>query len=386
MSELFPNYRAPWESDDQAALRVHAAAFVAKEVTPHEERWAQQHQVDRDVWNKAGAAGLLCLDVPEEFGGAGGNFGHESVVQQELVGAGDSAMGFAVHSTIVAHYINSYATAEQRKRWLPRCATGEAVLAIAMTEPGTGSDLQAVRTTAVRQGDDYLINGSKTFISNATHCDLLIIVAKTDPSQGAKGISLFVAETKDLDGFERGRILDKIGQHGQDTRELAFTDMRVPAANLLGGVEGQGFYQLMNQLQRERLIIAVGAIAAAETAVARTIAYAKERKAFGKPLMQFQNTRFVLSECKADVLAGKTLIDHCIGEQIAGRLDPATASMAKLWATEKQKEVIDRCLQLFGGYGYILEYPIARMYADARVQTIYGGTSEIMKELIGRSL
>ncbi|EGD54423.1 acyl-CoA dehydrogenase family protein [Gordonia neofelifaecis] len=386
MTALFPDYRAPWESDDQAALRAHARSFIAKEVTPHEERFAAQHQVDRDLWTKAGAAGLLCLDVPEEFGGSGGDFGHEAVVQQELCAAGDSALAFAVHSTIVAHYLNSYATDEQKRRWLPGCATGESVLAIAMTEPGTGSDLQSVRTTAVRDGDHYVINGSKTFISNASHCDLLVIVAKTDPKQGAKGISLFVAETADLPGFERGRVLEKIGQHGQDTRELSFTDMRVPADNLLGGVEGQGFYQLMSQLQRERLIIGVGAVAAAEAAVSETIAYAKQREAFGKPILSFQNTKFVLAECKADVLAGKTLVDHCIGEQIAGRLDPATASMAKLWGTEKQKKIVDRCLQLFGGYGYMMEYPIARMYTDARVQTIYGGTSEIMKELIGRSL
>ncbi|MGB3698596.1 MAG: acyl-CoA dehydrogenase family protein [Gordonia sp. (in: high G+C Gram-positive bacteria)] len=386
MSPLFPDYRAPWESDDQAALRAHAREFFAKEVVPNEERYAKQHMVDRELWTKAGAAGLLCLDVPEEFGGTGGDFGHEAVVGHELAAVGNTSFGFAVHSTIVAHYINNYATDEQKKRWLPGCASGESVLAIAMTEPGTGSDLQSVRTTAVRDGDHYVINGSKTFISNATHCDLLVIVAKTDPKQGAKGISLFVAETEDLPGFERGRVLEKIGQHGQDTRELSFTDMRVPAANLLGGVEGQGFYQLMNQLQRERLILGVGAVAAAEAAVAETIAYAKQREAFGKPILNFQNTKFVLAECKADVLAGKTLIDHCVAEQIAGRLDPATASIAKLWGTEKQKEIVDRCLQLFGGYGYMVEYPIARMYADARVQTIYGGTSEIMKELIGRSL
>ena len=386
MSRLFPDYRSPWESDDQAALRDHARAFFVKEVVPNEERWAEQHMVDRELWTKAGDAGLLCLDVPEEFGGAGGDFGHEAVVAAELGAIGNSSFGFAVHSTIVAHYLNNYATDEQKQRWLPAAASGEKVLAVAMTEPGTGSDLQSVRTTAVRDGDHYVLNGSKTFISNATHCDLLVIVAKTDPKLGSKGISLFVAETDDLPGFERGRVLHKIGQHGQDTRELSFTDMRIPAANLLGGVEGQGFYQLMSQLQRERLIIGVGAIAVAEAAVAQTIAYAKERQAFGSPILKFQNTKFVLAECKADVLAGKTLIDHCIAEQIAGRLDPATASMAKLWGTEKQKEIVDRCLQVFGGYGYMMEYPIARMYADTRVQTIYGGTSEIMKELIGRSL
>ncbi|GAA4737614.1 acyl-CoA dehydrogenase family protein [Gordonia alkaliphila] len=386
MTKLFPEYIAPWQTEEHGDLRKHAAAFVAKELTPHQDRFARQHEVDRDVWNRAGDAGLLLLDVPTEYGGSGGDFGHEVVVQQELAYGLDTALGYAVHSTIVAHYINAYATEEQKKRWLPLCASGESVLAIAMTEPGTGSDLQSVRTTAIREGDHYVVNGSKTFISNGSQCDLLVIVAKTDPSLGGKGISLLVAETKDLAGFERGRVLEKIGQHGQDTRELSFTDMKIPAANLLGGVEGQGFIQLMSQLQRERLIIGVGAVAVAETAVAEAIAYAKERTAFGKPILNFQNTKFVLAECKADVLAGKTLIDHCVAEQIAGRLDPATASIAKLWGTEKQKEVVDRCLQIFGGYGYMMEYPIAQMYAATRVQTIYGGTSEIMKELIGRSL
>ncbi|WP_018178623.1 acyl-CoA dehydrogenase family protein [Jongsikchunia kroppenstedtii] len=386
MSTLFADYRAPWETDEHAALRNLARDFFAKELTPHEERFAEQHQVDRDVWTKAGAAGLLLTDVPEEFGGGGGDFGHEAVVLQELAYAHDTALAVAVHSTIVAHYLLSYATDEQKQRWLPKCATGESVLAIAMTEPGTGSDLQSVRTTARLNGDHYVVNGSKTFISNGTHCDLLVIVCKTDPSLGAKGISLLVAEVDGLDGFERGRVLQKMGQHGQDTRELSFTDMRVPAANILGGVEGQGFIQLMSQLHRERLAIGLGAVAAAEAAVIEAVAYAKQREAFGKPLLSFQNTKYVLAECKAEVLAGKTLMDHCIARAIDGTLDPATASIAKLWGTEKQIEVTDRCLQIFGGYGYMMEYPIARMYADARVQKIYGGTSEIMKELISRSL
>ncbi len=269
-------------------------------------------------------------------------------------------------------------------------AAGEMVIGIAMTEPGTGSDLQAVRTTATRDGDHYVINGSKTFISNATHCDLLVIVAKTDPSAGGKGISLFVAETRDLDGFERGRVLDKIGQHGQDTRELSFTDMRVPVENLLGGgVAGRGFYQLMEQLPpRERLIIGIAGVAMAEAAVIETIKYAKERQAFGRPILDFQNTQFVLAECKTDVLVGKAFMDHCITRYIGGTLDATTASMAKLWGgTDKQVEIIDRCLQIFGGYGYTMEYPpIAQMYAAARVQKIYGGTNEIMKVLISRSL
>jgi acyl-CoA dehydrogenase len=386
MSELFPEYRSPWESEDQRLLREHASAFFRKEAVPNQERWAEQHHVDREFWTKAGAAGLLCVELPEEYGGGDGNFGHEAVVTHELILAGDSAFGFGVHSTICAHYIYAFGTDEQKSRWLPRVTTGEAVLAIAMTEPGTGSDLQSVRTTAVRDGDDYVINGSKTFISNATHCDLLVIVAKTDPSQGAKGISLLVAETKDLPGFERGRVLKKIGQHGQDTRELSFTDMRVPAKNLLGAAEGQGFYQLMKQLPRERLSIAVTGVAMAEAAVSETVTYAKERQAFGQPILAYQNTQFVLAECKADVLAGKALIDHCVQRCIDGTLDATTASMAKLWATEMQCKVVDKCLQIFGGYGYIMEYPIARMYASARVQKIYGGTNEIMKELIGRTL
>ncbi|MFC9556620.1 acyl-CoA dehydrogenase family protein [Rhodococcus sp. NPDC056960] len=386
MSELFPEYRSPWETDDQALLRKHAAEFFHREATPHQERWAEQHHVDREFWTKAGSAGLLCLGLPEEYGGGGGNFGHEAVVQQELALAHDTAFGFNVHSTIVAHYISAYATDEQKKRWVPKMASGEMVVGIAMTEPGTGSDLQAVRTTAVRDGDHYVVNGSKTFISNATHCDLLVIVAKTDPALGAKGISLLAAETDGLDGFERGRVLHKIGQHGQDTRELSFTDMRVPVENLLGGVEGQGFYQLMDQLARERLIIGIGGVAMAEAAVIETIKFAKQRQVFGKPVLDFQNTQFVLAECKTDVLAGKTLMDHCIQQYLDGKLDAATASMAKLWGTDKQVEIIDRCLQIFGGYGYMMEYPIAQMYAAARVQKIYGGTNEIMKVLIGRSL
>ena len=386
MPELFPDYRCPWETDDQRLLREHAAAFFRREATPHQERWAEQHQVDREFWNKAGAAGLLCPELPDKYGGADGNFGHEAVVQHELTFSGDSAFGFNAHSTICAHYIFAFGTEEQKSRWLPQVTTGEAVLAIAMTEPGTGSDLQAVRTSAVRHGDDYLINGSKTFITNGTHCDLLIVVAKTDPSEGAKGISLFVVETNGQVGFERGRVLHKIGQHGQDTRELAFTDMPVPAQNLLGGVAGQGFYQLMKQLPRERLSIAVGVVAMAEAAVLEAAQYAKERTAFGRPVLDYQNTKFVLAECKADVLAGKTLVDHCIGRYLDGTLDAATASIAKMWVSDMQCKVVDKCLQIFGGYGYIMEYPIARMYADARVQKIYGGTNEILKEVIARGL
>ncbi|MCJ0907268.1 acyl-CoA dehydrogenase family protein [Rhodococcus sp. ARC_M6] len=386
MSELFPDYRATWETEDHQILRKHAAEYFRKEATPNQDKWARQHQVDREFWTKTGDAGLLCLNIPEEYGGAGGCFGHEIVVSQELTYAHDTAFGFGVHSMLASHYIYSYANEKQKKRWLPKMASGEMVIAVAMTEPSTGSDLQAVRTTAIREGDEYVINGSKTFISNGTHCDLLVIVAKTDISGGSKGISLIVAETNGLEGFERGRVLEKIGQHGQDTRELSFTDMRVPAENLLGGVEGRGFFQLMEQLPRERLRIGIGAVAMAEAAVLETIKYAKERTAFGKPILEFQNTKFVLAECKAEVLAGKAFIDYCIQLYLDGKLDAATASMAKMWGSDKQCQIIDRCLQVFGGYGYMMEYPIARMYTSARVQKIYGGTNEIMKELIGRSL
>lgn len=386
MSALFPSYRASWETDAHRDLRKHAAEFLRKESTPNQERWSAQHQVDREFWNKLGDAGLLGLDLPEEYGGAGGDFGFSAVVAEELALAQDTATGWGVHSPIVAHYINTYGNTEQKNRWMPGIISGDLVLAIAMTEPGTGSDLQGVRTSAVRDGDHYVINGSKTFISNGTHCDLLVIVAKTDPSQGAKGISLIVAETKDLPGFERGRVLEKVGQHGQDTRELFFSDMRVPVANRLGAEDGQGFIQLMTQLARERLIIASGNAGMAEAAVLESIKYTKEREAFGQPLIKFQNTRFQLAELKAEVLSIKTTVDWCIQNYIDGANDPATASIAKLVATDKGVAVVDRCVQFFGGYGYMMEYPIARAYAAARVNKIYGGTSEIMKELISRSL
>ncbi|WP_078314190.1 acyl-CoA dehydrogenase family protein [Mycobacterium sp. D16Q16] len=386
MSALFPSYRASWETDAHRDLRKHAAEFLRKESTPNQERWSAQHQVDREFWNKLGDAGLLGLDLPEEYGGAGGDFGFSAVVAEELALAQDTATGWGVHSPIVAHYINTYGNTEQKDRWMPGIISGDLVLAIAMTEPGTGSDLQGVRTSAVRDGDHYVINGSKTFISNGTHCDLLVIVAKTDPSQGAKGISLIVAETKDLPGFERGRVLEKVGQHGQDTRELFFSDMRVPVANRLGEEDGQGFIQLMTQLARERLIIASGNAGMAEAAVLESIKYTKEREAFGQPLIKFQNTRFQLAELKAEVLSIKTTVDWCIQNYIDGANDPATASIAKLVATDKGVAVVDRCVQFFGGYGYMMEYPIARAYAAARVNKIYGGTSEIMKELISRSL
>ncbi|GAA2419530.1 acyl-CoA dehydrogenase family protein [Mycolicibacterium llatzerense] len=386
MSELFPKYRASWETDQHRELRQHAAAFLAKEATPNQERWAKNHQVDREFWNKLGDAGLLGLDLPEEYGGAGGDFGFSAVVAEEFALAHDSASGWSVHSPIVAHYIDTYGSAEQKARWMPGIISGETVLAIAMTEPGTGSDLQAVRTTAIRDGDDYVINGSKTFISNGSLCDMVVIVAKTDPTQGAAGVSLIVAEVNDLPGFERGRVLEKVGQHGQDTRELFFTDMRVPVANLLGEQEGLGFYQLMSQLARERLVIGSICAGMAEAAVLEAIKYTKEREAFGKPLIKFQHNRFQLAELKAEVLSIKTTVDYCVQALIDGDNDPAIASMGKLIAADRAVAVVDRCVQFFGGYGYMMEYPIGRAYAAARVNKIYGGTSEIMKEIISRTL
>jgi acyl-CoA dehydrogenase len=386
MSELFPKYRASWETDQHRELRQHAAAFLAKEATPNQERWAKNHQVDRDFWNKLGDAGLLGLDLPEEYGGAGGDFGFSAVVAEEFALAHDSASGWSVHSPIVAHYIDTYGNAEQKARWMPKIISGETVLAIAMTEPGTGSDLQAVRTTAIRDGDHYVINGSKTFISNGSLCDMVVIVAKTDPTQGAAGVSLIVAEVNDLPGFERGRVLEKVGQHGQDTRELFFTDMRVPVANLLGEQEGLGFYQLMSQLARERLVIGSICAGMAEAAVLEAIKYTKQREAFGKPLINFQHNRFQLAELKAEVLSIKTTVDYCVQALIDGDNDPAIASMGKLVAADRAVAVVDRCVQFFGGYGYMMEYPIGRAYAAARVNKIYGGTSEIMKEIISRTL
>ncbi|MEU1549847.1 acyl-CoA dehydrogenase family protein [Nocardia sp. NPDC005745] len=380
------SYRSPWMTDDLDQLRDLTRRFLAKELEPHQQRFARQHAVDRDFWRAAGDVGLLCLSCPEQYGGSGGTFAHEAVVIEEQARIADDCWSFNVHSTIVAHYLNAYATDEQKRRWLPGMARGELVGAIAMTEPGTGSDLQNIRTSAVRNGDSYVINGAKTFITNGTHCDLLIIVARTSAQRHGKGLSLIVADTRDLPGFHRGRILDKIGQHGQDTRELSFTDVRIPAANLLGTQEGTGFAQLMTQLPQERLTIAVSAVATAEHAVDLAVDYAKTRTAFGQRLLDFQNTRFVLAECRTEALALRTFIDYCLARHLDGALDAATASMAKYLATDAQNSIIDRCLQVFGGYGYTTEYPIARMYAAARVQKIYGGTNEIMKEVIARSL
>ena len=384
-------YASPWMGGDVADVAGLARHFFATEVVPHLERFDAQHQVDTETWLAAGRAGLLCVSGSEEFGGGGGTFAHEAAVMWEQARSGDDSFGYSVHSGIVAPYLEVFGTPEQKQRWLPGMASGELVGAIAMTEPGAGSDLQRIRMTARRDGDHYVINGSKTFITNASHAGLVIVVCRTG-GEGAAGISLIVVETTDREtgeqtpGFERGRVLDKIGLQGQDTRELHFTDVRVPAANLLGSEEGLGFYRLMNQLPQERLSIAVGAVAAADYAVELATAYVKERDVFGRKVADFQNTRFVLAEVSTEVLAARTFLDHCIQLHLEGALDPVTASRAKYWTTDMQCSVIDRCLQLFGGYGYMREYPIARLYAAARVQKIYGGTNEIMKELIGRSL
>jgi alkylation response protein AidB-like acyl-CoA dehydrogenase len=381
-----PTTRPAWSDDDVEAFRELAHAFLAKECAPNEERWGEQQHIDREVWNKAGALGLLCPSIPTEYGGGGGNFALEAVLVEEQARTLAPSLGTSVHSTIVAHYINSYGTEEQKQRWLPKMASGELVGAVAMTEPGTGSDLQSVRTKAIKQGDEYVIDGSKTFITNGLLANLVIVVAKTDPENAAKGISLVVVETDGADGFSRGRVLKKIGQHGQDTAELFFDSVRVPADNLIGTEEGQGFIQLMQQLPQERLIIAVAAVAAIEEAIALTLRYTKERTAFGKPVFNFQNSKFKLAEMATVAKVARVFLDDCIVKHLAGELDVPTASMAKWWTTQMQCDVADECLQLFGGYGYMQEYPISRMYTDSRIQKIYGGTNEIMKEIISRFL
>jgi acyl-CoA dehydrogenase len=372
--------------DDELELfRDAARRFVENEIVPHDERWRAQHHVDREIWNKAGEVGLLCTDIPAEYGGVGGDARHEAVVVEEMGRRGITSFGHMVHS-ILAHYVLNYGSEEQKRDWLPRMASGELVGAIAMTEPGAGSDLQAVKTRAVREGDHYVLNGAKTFISNGLHAGLVGVVAKTDPAKGAKGISIVMVETKDLPGYRVGRVLEKIGQHGWDTAELYFDDCRVPAHCLLGPAEGQGFVQLMRDLPYERALLALGGVAAMEYALELTTAYTRERKAFGQALLEMQNTRFTLAEVKTQVHVARVFIDDCIDRLRDGTLDTVTASMAKYWITDAQCRVMDECLQLFGGYGYMREYPISRLYADSRVQRIYGGANEVMKEIVARSL
>ncbi|PQM46248.1 Acyl-CoA dehydrogenase [Mycobacterium talmoniae] len=371
--------------DDLAALRDLARAFIDKELAPNIDKFIEQHHVDRDLWTKAGELGLLCLSIPEEYGGGGGTFAHEAVLIEEQARCGDTSWGVTLHNGIVAHYLLAYGSEEQKRQWLPKMASGEVVGAIAMTEPGTGSDLQNVKTKAIREGDEYVVNGSKTFITNGQQADLIIVVAKTDASAGAGGISLVLVEA-DRPGFRRGRVLEKVGQKGQDTSELFFEDVRIPVSNLLGDSEGQGFIQLMQQLPQERLIIALASVAGMEVALEHTLRYTKERQAFGKPIFAFQNTKFKLAEIATEAKIGRVFIDDCIARHIRGELDIPTVAMAKWWTTERAMVAADECLQLFGGYGYMVEYPIARMWTDQRVQKIYAGTNEIMKEIIARTL
>lgn len=378
--------RPSWMTEDLVVFDTEARKFMERECTPHAEKWIKQQHVDRSVWRKAGEAGLLCASTPEAYGGAGGTFAHEAVIIDHLGRLGIDGWGITLHNAIVAPYVTHYCSEEQKQRWLPRLASGELVGAIAMTEPGTGSDLQAVRTTARKDGNHYVINGSKIFITNGGTANFILVVAKTDPTQGSKGTSLVVVETDEVDGFRRGRVLDKMGQKANDTAELFFDDVRVPASNLIGMGEGQGFVQLMQQLPQERLIIALQGMAVIERALETTISYVKERRAFGKQIIDFQNTQFKLAECKTEATVAKIFCNHATQLLLEGKLDPYMASMAKLWLTEVQCRVVDECLQLHGGYGYMNEYPIARMYADSRVQKIYGGTNEIMKLLIARSL
>ena len=385
-SEVLQTPAPEWRSGDVALLEEMANRFFETELLPHYEQWEKNEMVDRSAWDKAGEAGLLCASMPEEYGGAGGSYAHEAVIAEAIGHVGIDGFGLALHNSIVAPYLLHHGSEEQKKKWLPRMATGELIGAIAMTEPGAGSDLQGIKTSAVKDGNHYRINGSKTFITNGQHANLIIVVVKTDPSRGAKGTSLVVVETDGLDGFRRGRNLDKVGLKANDTSELFFDDVRIPTANLLGTEEGLGFAQLMRELPQERLLIANQAISAIERALALTIDYVKERKAFGKAVIDFQNTQFKLAEMKTEATIARVFVDNCVARHLEGGLDPTTASMAKYWTTDLQCKVMDECVQLHGGYGYMNEYPIARMFRDARVQRIYGGTNEIMKLLIARSL
>ncbi|HRD85437.1 MAG TPA: acyl-CoA dehydrogenase family protein [Rubrivivax sp.] len=379
-----PNFPSPWMGEDHRMLESSVRRFLTERWVPQAAAWREAGLMPRETWTEAAAQGLLCLSMPEAYGGAGGSFAHDAVVIQEVARANLSGFGGGLHSAIVAPYLLHCGTEQQKQRFLPRMARAELVSAIAMTEPGTGSDLQAVRTSARRDGDDYLIDGAKTFITNGQHANLVLVVAKTDREAAAKGVSLLLVETDGAQGFRRGRRLDKVGLKAQDTSELFFDGVRVPAANLLGGVEGQGFFQLMAQLPQERLIIALQGVAAMERALEETLRYVKERRAFGRAIWDFQNTRFKLAEVQATVLAARAFVDACMVAHLAGELDAARAALAKSWVSEQQGRVMDECLQLFGGYGYMMEYPIAELFVDARVQRIYGGTNEIMKELASR--
>jgi acyl-CoA dehydrogenase len=379
------DFTPSWMNEELALVRDTAVRFIDSEMAPQDEAARKRGHVGHDIWRRAGELGLLCTDIPEDFGGGGGDFRHEAVFHQEMARRGLTGMNAAVHS-IVAHYLLNHGTADQKRRYLPPMARGELVGAIAMTEPGAGSDLQGIRTTAARNDAGYLINGAKTFISNGYLAGLVLVVARTDPAQKAKGMSILIVETAERPGYRVGRLLDKIGLKAQDTTELFFDDVQVSPDAVLGGEEGRGFYQLMGDLPYERTMIGVSAVAAMEGAFDATLHYTREREAFGQPLADFQNTRFKLAEIATSVKVARVFVDRCVEDLMAGRLDTASASMLKYWSSDLQNRVIDDCLQLFGGYGYMNEYLIGRMYVDARIQRIYGGTNEIMKEVIARAL
>jgi acyl-CoA dehydrogenase len=370
--------------EDHNQFRDTVRKFCENEIAPHTERWEAQQHVDREVWTKAGAQGFLCPTMPEQYGGIGVDKRFSVVLFEELARVNATGIGWSLHSEIVAPYLLHYGNDHLKQTYLPKMASGEMISAIAMTEPAAGSDLQGIKTTAVKDGDHYVLNGSKTFITNGYLCDLVIVVAKTDPAAGAKGTSLFVVDTT-IPGFTKGKPLKKAGMKSQDTCELFFDNVRVPAQNLLGH-ENLGFIYLMQELPWERLQIAIGAIASAEAAIEHTVRYCNERKAFGKEIMGFQNTRFTLAELKTETQIGRVFVDRCIEQILENKLDPVTASMAKYWCSDLQFKVLDACVQLHGGYGYMWEYHVTRAWADARVQRIYGGTNEIMKELISRAL
>ena len=374
-----------WVTEEHKLFTESVKKFYNDEMKPNIEKWVDNGVVSKSFWEKAGYAGIMSGSVLEEHGGVGGDMGFDSIAIYEQAKTGDSSWGYGIQS-IVIHYLNEYGTDEQKNEWLPKLIDGKSIASLAMTEPSAGSDLQSIKTTAKKDGNQYSINGSKIFITNGGSADLIVIAAKTDNSSGAKGISLILLDTNNAEGFSRGKPLKKLGLKGNDTAELFFDNVKIPLTNLIGKEEGQGFYQMMNQLPWERLLIGITALGAIDFALQETVKYVQDRKAFGRRIMDLQNTRFKLAEAKTKAEVLRSFINDCIARLISGKLDAATASMAKYWGSQIQNEIIDECLQLHGGYGYILDYPISRMYADARVQKIYGGSNEIMKELIARSM